>query len=73
MASRATFHGRRRASGKIIAPSRIRCVLTATAPSSVHGSQVSIGPTLMPSQVKNPSHPCASTSCASRSICAAVP
>ena len=54
--SRATFHGLRRASGKIIAPRRIVVVRTAIAPSIVHGSNASISPMLMPSHVKNLSH-----------------
>src|SRR4051794_5292266 len=63
-ACRATSHGLRRGSENTIAPSVIRLVRTAAAPSSVHGSNVSIAPTLMPSQAKNPSQPASSAATA---------
>lgn len=37
-ASRATFHGRRRASGVTMIPSRTRCVRTAIPATAIHGS-----------------------------------
>ena len=51
----------------------MRSVLTATAPSSAHGSQVSIGPMLIPSQVKKPSQPEASASRAIATTSCALP
>jgi len=63
-ASRATFHGRRRARAKTSAPNRIRSVRVATAPSSTHGSHVSMEPIAIASQVKKPSQPCSSAATA---------
>ena len=63
MTCRASTHGRRRATGVTIVPIRTRDVTTATAPSTVHGSQIGGGAsrsTTMWSQKNTPSQPFAS-------------
>ena len=70
---RATSHGLRRGSENTMAPSVIRLVRTAAAPSTVHGSNVSIGPTLMPSQAMKASQPASSAATAISMFWAADP
>lgn len=63
--SRASFHGRRRATGVTMGPSRMRAVVAASAASAIHGSCTATSNTSenrMWSQRKNPSHPASSAS-----------
>jgi hypothetical protein len=66
--SRATFQGRRRASGVTIGPRRSRSVARATPASSSHGSAIGSFQAFTKvrwSQTKKPSQPAASASAAS--------
>ena len=67
-ASRATFQGRRLASGVTMIPSRTRCVRTAIPATAIHGSVAGTDGSssrAMWSHTNTPSHPAASASTAS--------
>jgi hypothetical protein len=65
--SRASFHGRLRATGVTIVPIRMRSVRMAMAASAIQGSHIGApgaAPFSMWSHMKKPAHPAASASCA---------
>ena len=72
--SRATFCGRRRASGVTSAPIRTRSVATAIADRAIHGSTTGGPPgRAMWSQTKKPSQPARSAAAASSASARASP